>query len=115
LQPQLLSQPQLGAGAAQVGAAQPQLGWQQLLQQRLWWWQRCLQHELQQLLQLCWQPQLLSQPQVSQPQPPPYPPPPMLPNMAARRSNAKAWDDIQTRPTAITAANTRLFMGRLLK
>jgi hypothetical protein len=35
--------------------------------------------------------------------------------MAARRSKAKACDDIHTKPTAKTAANTRLFMGRLLK
>jgi hypothetical protein len=39
----------------------------------------------------------------------------MLLNIAARRSNANAWDDIHTKPTASTAANTRLFMGRLLK
>jgi hypothetical protein len=46
-----------------------------------------LQHELQQLVL---QPQLLSQPQVSQPQPHPPPPPPILPSIAARRSKANA-------------------------
>lgn len=113
---QLLSQPQLGAasqvgagaaqlGAAQEGAAQPQPISQAGLQQR-WnrWQQRCLQHLGAQ--QVGWQPQVGSQPQVlSQPQPPPLNNP----------WNANAWDEIHRKPTAITAAKTRLFMAQTPK
>lgn len=122
LQPQALSQPQLGAaaqvgagaaqlgaaqeGAAQLGAAQPQPVLQHEGLQQRWnrWQQRSRQHFGAQ--QVGWQPHVGSQPHVlSQPQPPP----------ANKPWNANAWDEIHRKPTAITAAKTRLFMAQTPK
>lgn len=127
--PQLLSQPQLGAlasqvgamaaqvgaaqvgaaqlGAAQLGAALPQLS-QPLLQRLRWWQQRCFgQRCLQQRSR--WQrgAHALSQPQAGAASQPQELPPPNMP--AALTEEA-----IHSRPAAKAATMTR-FISKLLK